>query len=124
MLYRFGPARGPDGTEILYQGLGIGVPQGTSVSAVAEGLVEIASTLNTYGPSVLINHGGGVYTLYSYLSTIAVTPGQFVTAGQVLGQSGGQSSDHGPHIEFQIRQASGESNNPIALDPENWLRRR
>jgi septal ring factor EnvC (AmiA/AmiB activator) len=124
VVYSFGSARGPDGTEIIYQGIGIGVPVGTAVTAVADGLVEIASPLNTYGPSVLLNHGGGVYTLYSYLSTIAVTPGQLVSVGQTLGQSGGESSDHGPHIEFQLRQASGESNNPIALDPENWLRRR
>ena len=124
VVYRFGPARGPDGTEILYQGIGIGVPVGTPVTVVADGLVEIARPLNTYGPTVFVNHGGGVYTVYSFLGSIRVVQGQYLSAGSVLGTSGGQTSDHGPHIEFQIRQASGESNNPIALDPENWLRRR
>jgi murein DD-endopeptidase MepM/ murein hydrolase activator NlpD len=53
---------------------------------------------------------------------ITVQRMQLVLAGTVIGQSGGGSSDYGPHLEFQIRQEN--AGNPIALDPENWLKRR
>jgi septal ring factor EnvC (AmiA/AmiB activator) len=119
VVYRFGRTSGPDDTRIRRHGLGIGVPVGTPVRAVAGGTVEYASLMGTYGPSVLVDHGGGFYTLYLYLSIFSVRPGQWVNAGDVVGESGGGSSDAGPHIEFQIRGQGG-----IALDPESWLRQR
>lgn len=119
VLYRFGVTAGPDDTRIRRHGLGISVPVGTPVRAVAGGTVQYASLMGTYGPSVLVDHGGGFYTLYLYLSIFSVQPDQWVNAGDVVGQSGGGNSDAGPHIEFQIRGQGG-----IALDPESWLRRR
>ena len=64
-----------------------------------------------------MNHGGGFYTIYLYLSRIDVKNNQAITKGQVIGLSGGASSQEGPHIEFQIRGEGG-----IALDPVNWLK--
>jgi len=119
VLYRFGVTAGPDDTRIRRHGLGISVPVGTPVRAVAGGTVQYASLMGTYGPSVLVDHGGGFYTLYLYLSIFSVQPGQWVNAGDVVGESGGGTSDAGPHIEFQVRGQGG-----IALDPESWLRRR
>ena len=81
------------------------------------GTVLTVSTLGTYGPSVFVNHGGGFYTIYLYLSRIDVKNNQAITKGQVIGLSGGASSQEGPHIEFQIRGEGG-----IALDPVNWLK--
>lgn len=63
-----------------------------------------------------------MYSNYHYLSLINIQKGQFVTGGSVIGQSG-RSVDHGPLLEFQIRQIT-PAGNPIALDPVNWLRRR
>ena len=119
VLYRFGVTAGPDDTRIRRHGLGISVPVGTPVRAVAGGTVQYASLMGTYGPSVLVDHGGGFYTLYLYLSIFSVQPGQWVNAGDVVGESGGGTSDAGPHIEFQVRGQGG-----IALDPESWLRQR
>ncbi len=121
VIYDFGDARGPDGTTITYQGIGIGVPVGTEVRAVADGQAVIVGPFGTYGLTVVLHHGGGIYTNYHYLSIINVQQGQFVPQGAVIGQSGGSTSDHGPHIEFQLRQTT--QGNPIALDPLNWLRR-
>jgi len=118
-IYQWGREVGPDGTRVRRHGIGIAVPEGTPVRAVASGTVQDARALGTYGPSIIIDHGGGFYTLYLYLSAFEVRPGDRVVAGQVIGQSGGRTSDEGPHIEFQIRGRGG-----IALDPESWLRRR
>lgn len=121
ILYRYGTAEGPTGTRISYQGIGIRAPTGTSVRAVAGGRVEYVGPIGTFGPSVMINHGE-FYTLYLFLSQINVQGNQSVEGGTVVGLSGGQGSDHGPHVEFQIRQLRGQQQ--IALDPLNWLRRR
>lgn len=120
VVYHFGPAAGPDGTTIRYQGIGIGAPVGTPVHVVAAGRVASAGPFGTYGLTVMVEHGGGFYTLYMNLSRIEVTGGQMLGAGDVIGLSGGGASDHGPHIEFQIREAKG--NQPVALDPLNWLK--
>ncbi|NIN13446.1 MAG: peptidoglycan DD-metalloendopeptidase family protein [Gemmatimonadales bacterium] len=122
ILYRFGPGPGPDNTQIPYKGIGIGVPVNTPVRAVAAGTIEFANPWGTYGPTIMVHHGG-FYTLYLYLSRFEVQPGQWVEAGDIIGRSGGANSDHGPHIEFQIRQVR-PGGTAIALDPENWLSKR
>jgi septal ring factor EnvC (AmiA/AmiB activator) len=118
VLYEFGRYSGPDNTRLRRLGIGIGVPVGTPVRAVATGTVESATALLTWGPSIILNHGGGFYTLYLYLSGFEVQRGQLVQAGQVIGRSGGDHSDEGPHIEFQIREGQ------LTLDPRHWLRQR
>lgn len=119
VVYRFGPYRLPNNTVVSHQGVGIKAPLGTPVRAVAAGSVRIASTLGTYGATVGIDHGGGFYTLYLYLSQLDVAVGQRIAKGAEVGRSGGAASEHGPHIEFQIRGEGG-----ISLDPLNWLRER
>jgi septal ring factor EnvC (AmiA/AmiB activator) len=119
VIYRFGRQQLPNNTTILWHGIGIATPPGTPVRAIAAGTVRIALPLGTYGPSVIIDHGGGFYTVYGFLSDIAVRQGQSVLKGQTIGQSGGENSDQGPHIHFEIRGRDGQ-----ALDPIAWLRQR
>jgi len=119
LMYGFGPHRLPNNTTILRQGIGIQVPVGTPVRAVAAGTVRLAQAYGTYGPTVILDHGEGFYTLYLYLSQLQVQVGQRVVLGEVVGLSGGQNSDEGPHVEFQIR---GQGS--IAFDPLNWLKSR
>ena len=118
LLYRFGQYRLPNNTVVLRQGIGIKVPVGTPVRTVAGGVVKMAERVGTYGPTVAVEHGGAYLTLYLYLAELHVQLGQRVAAGDVLGLSGGQNSDEGPHVEFQVRESG------IALDPQNWLRAR
>jgi septal ring factor EnvC (AmiA/AmiB activator) len=124
IAYRFGRAAGPYNTAVRYQGLGIRVPVGTPVRAVAGGQVVSAEPLGSYGPTVMINHGGGMFTVYLYLSSLTVTANQQVEGGAVIGLSGGAATEEGPHFEFQIRESRGPQADPIALDPLNWLFRR
>ncbi len=119
VIYRFGRDAGPDNTSLPRQGIGIAAPTGTPVRVVAGGRVEHAGPYGTYGPIVIVSHGDAYRTLYLYLSQLRVQEGQIVTAGDVIGLSGGQSTEEGPHIEFQIR-----GDGAIALDPLTWLRRR
>jgi murein DD-endopeptidase MepM/ murein hydrolase activator NlpD len=119
LLYQYGTDVGPNNTRIPRHGIGIGAAVGTPVKAVASGTVSLAGPLGTYLNSVLIDHGGGYYSFYAYLKATSVTKGERVTAGQVLGTVGGETSDEGPHLHFEIRGQGG-----IALDPVNWLKQR
>ena len=118
LLYDFGREPGPDDTWLRRDGVGIRTPVGTPIRAVAEGTVGHAGPLGTYQGVVILDHGGGYRTLYLYLSLIDVRLDQTVQMGQVIGLTGGATSEAGPHLEFQLRQGG------IALNPETWLRRR
>jgi septal ring factor EnvC (AmiA/AmiB activator) len=117
IIYPFGTTTGPNNTRIPRHGIGIKAPVGTPVRAVAGGTVSLAGPLGLYLTSVLIDHGGGYYTFYAYLNDATVRRGERVIRGQLIGHVGGESSDEGPHLHFEIRGQGG-----IALDPGNWLR--
>ncbi len=119
VLYQFGPAAGPDNTRITWHGIGIAAPQGTAVKAVAQGTVALVGPLGTYLTTVILDHGGGFYTVYATLDDATVTKGQRVARGEVIGHVGGESLDQGSHLHFEIR-GPGQ----IALDPLNWLKSR
>ena len=122
VVFRFGPERKPNGVVIPYHGIGISAPVGTPVKAVEAGTIASASALEGYGLTVVVSHGGGAYTLYMRLKQINVRQGQAITAGQVIGLVGGEGTEHGPHLEFQVRVPTNGV--PVAVDPQNWLRAR
>lgn len=119
IIYRFGPQQLPNNTTISWHGIGIAAAPGTPVRAIAAGTVRFAVPLGTYGRSVVLDHGGGFYSVYSQLSDLTVRQGQTVERGAVIGRTGGENSDEGPHLHFQIHGQDGQ-----ALDPIAWLRRR
>jgi septal ring factor EnvC (AmiA/AmiB activator) len=122
LIYRFGPNRRPNGTVIRWNGIGISAPTGTPVRAVRDGTVAYAGPFEGYGPTVILGHGDGFYTLYMYLEEIGVVEGRGITAGQVVGTVGGAETPEGPHLEFQIRIPSGDGT--PAQDPLEWLQPR
>jgi septal ring factor EnvC (AmiA/AmiB activator) len=81
--------------------------------------VALVQRLGTYGLTVVLEHGNGYFSLYMQLAAASVETGATVTRGQVIGTVGGDNSEYGSHLYFEIR---GE--NQIALDPTDWLRRR
>jgi septal ring factor EnvC (AmiA/AmiB activator) len=123
LIYRFGRERRPDGTVLRWNGVGIAAPTGTPVRAVKAGRVVLAGPFEGYGPTVILSHGGGFYTLYLYLDDIGVVEGREVAAAQVVGTVGGRATPEGSHIEFQIR-APQDGGSPQAQDPLHWLRGR
>lgn len=119
VLYRFGGAPEAGASPIRWSGLGIGAATGTDVHGVAAGTVVVAGRLEGYGPSVVVSHGGGYYSLYLYLREVSVAEGARVERGQLLGTVGGQATPEGAHVEFQIRGPGGQP-----VDPEPWLQPR
>ena len=119
IIYPFGTTTGPNNTRIPRHGIGIKAPVGTPVHAVAAGTVAVAERpeRSTYLATVILDHGGGYYTVYASMTDAAVTKGERVARGQVIGHVGGETSDEGAHLHFEIRGQGG-----IPLDPANWLR--
>jgi septal ring factor EnvC (AmiA/AmiB activator) len=123
VIYRFGREQRPNGMVLRWNGIGLRAPTGTPVRAVKPGRVVLAGPFEGYGPTVVLSHGEGFYTLYLYLEEIGVVEGRDVQAGQVVGTVGGAETPEGPHIEFQIR-APLQGSSPAAQDPLLWLRPR
>jgi septal ring factor EnvC (AmiA/AmiB activator) len=119
IVYHFGRDTLPSGGIIRWNGVGIAAPVGTPVKAVESGKVRLVGQFGTYGLTIVLEHGNGYYSVYSHLETAEVKNGASVDKGRVIGAVGGQNSDYGPHLHFEIR---GE--NQIALDPTTWLRRK
>ncbi|MDH5589186.1 MAG: peptidoglycan DD-metalloendopeptidase family protein [Gemmatimonadota bacterium] len=121
LLYDFGPERQRNGTVLRWNGVGIAAPTGTPVRAVKAGRVAMAGPFEGYGPTVVLDHGDGFYTLYLYLEEIGVVQGRDVEPGQVVGPVGGGETPEGPHLEFQIR-APNAGGSPQVQDPLLWLK--
>ncbi|MEI6916464.1 MAG: peptidoglycan DD-metalloendopeptidase family protein, partial [Armatimonadota bacterium] len=85
---------------------------GTPVHAAASGMVIISGWMGAYGNAVVIDHGGGVSTLYGHNSRLACSAGQEVKQGQVISYSGSTGWSTGPHLHFEVRH-SGSPINPL-----------
>ncbi len=96
-----------------HTGIDIGASYGTNVLAAADGTVIIAGWNNAYGNYVVINHGGGVTTLYGHNSSLTVSKGQKVSRGQVIAKVGSTGYSTGPHIHFEV-QVNGSPVNPMS----------
>jgi septal ring factor EnvC (AmiA/AmiB activator) len=117
ILYRFGRVINPNNTTTRWNGIGIGAPLGTSVHAVESGLVVVAEPIGTYGLTVIIQHGGGDYSVYGSLSKANLKKGASVERGDVIGLVGRTDPDLPAHLHFEIRRDQGR-----AVDPLDWLR--
>ncbi len=87
----------------MHTGVDIAAAWGSPVRAAAAGTVIYTGWFGGYGKIVLVDHGGGVSTLYGHLSAILVSPGQRVHAGALLGRVGSTGYTTGPHLHFEVR---------------------
>jgi len=90
-----------------------GNTNGKVIIASKAGVVEIAQYSGSYGNMILINHGGGVKTRYAHMmnGSMAVSPGQQVSAGQPIGRVGRTGNSTGPHLHFEVI-INGQTQNP------------
>ncbi|MCD2434501.1 M23 family metallopeptidase [Acidaminococcus sp. NSJ-142] len=95
-----------------HPGIDIAADYGTPVRASATGVVQEAQWNGGYGRFVSIDHGNGMLTCYGHMSAIAVTPGQHVKRGDVIGYVGSSGYSTGPHLHFEMRQ-NGNTVNPL-----------
>lgn len=120
IVYRFGDAGGGGDRRL---GVGIGAPRGTIVRAVEAGQVAWAGSRDLLGQTVVVDHGGGYFSVYLYLQDLRVTRNAHVDAGQAIGSVGGdETSPEGTHMELRIYEPGGSS--PREVDPVRWLRSR
>ncbi|WP_336248671.1 peptidoglycan DD-metalloendopeptidase family protein [Stomatohabitans albus] len=96
----------------LHTGQDIAAPSGTPILAAKDGRVSFSGRRGGYGNCIIIDHGGGVATLYGHQSRLAVGAGTQVSQGQVIGYVGSTGASTGPHLHWEVR-INGSPVNPI-----------
>jgi murein DD-endopeptidase MepM/ murein hydrolase activator NlpD len=99
----------------LHAGIDFGAPTGTPIQAAAAGIVVFSGVMHGYGNVVVIDHGGGISTLYAHCSERDVEEGQPVAQGQVIARVGMTGLATGPHLHFEVRK------NGTPIDPMGVL---
>ena len=111
----FGDRKDPfTGLTEFHPGLDISADQGVPVHATADGKVDMAAFDGNYGKAVVIAHGFSISTRYGHLSRFAVTPGQSVKRGDVIGYVGATGRVTGAHLHYEVL-LNGNRINPIKL---------
>lgn len=95
----------------FHSGVDLAAPLGTPVRAILEGTAHVVRSLTGYGLHIVVDHGGGLTSLYGHLDTVAVDDGVEVAVGAVIGTVGSTGNSTGPHLHFEIRRDG------IAEDP-------
>ena len=103
------------GSRRNHKGVDLAQPTGTPVYATADGVVSKAEPFSTYGNYIQIEHGGELQTRYAHLSGYAVSAGEQVHKGQLIGYVGSTGRSTGPHLHYEVR-VSGE-----AVDPTPYM---
>lgn len=99
----------------MHTGCDFGAPIGATIRASANGVVIHSSYMNGYGNVVIIDHGGGISTVYAHCSRISVSDGQIVKRGQYIANVGSTGLSTGPHLHFEVRV------NGHPVDPRRYL---
>jgi murein DD-endopeptidase MepM/ murein hydrolase activator NlpD len=108
--------RGLTKTEGSHPGIDIAVPQNSYIRASGPGVVKVAGEDKVYGKYIVIDHGGGLETIYGHASRLLVSKGTKVKRQQVIALSGSTGQSTAPHLHFEVRKA----NKPV--DPYSYVR--
>ncbi|HWF66398.1 MAG TPA: M23 family metallopeptidase [Acidobacteriaceae bacterium] len=115
----FGERTDPFGADMegeFHRGIDIAAPNGTAIHATGDGVVASAGWGTGYGREVVLDHGHGITTLYAHMASIAVTPGETVSRGQVIGYVGMSGHSTGAHVHYEVRI----HNTPV--NPHRYMR--
>ena len=97
-----------------HRGTDIPAPEGTPILAAHSGTVLVSGWNDSYGNQVLLDNGAGLSTRYAHMTQAAVTAGEAVTAGQIIGYVGSTGDSTGNHLHFEVMQ-NGVRMNPLEL---------
>jgi murein DD-endopeptidase MepM/ murein hydrolase activator NlpD len=100
------------GYRRFHSGIDFGASYGSTIRAAEGGRVIFAGWYGGYGNTVIINHGGGITTLYGHTSKLYVNEGQTVQPGDAIAAVGSTGLSTGPHLHFEVRQ-DGEPVDPL-----------
>lgn len=113
----FGGRDSPGGIgSTNHMGVDIGASEGTPIYAALPGTVTTAGWYGGYGNAVIIDHGGGLETLYGHMSAVGTSVGTNVMPGQVIGFVGSTGNSTGPHLHFSVIQ-DGQWLDPLMFFP-------
>ncbi|QDR81916.1 murein hydrolase activator EnvC family protein [Sporomusa termitida] len=104
------------GTQRYHSGIDIGADYGDSILAADSGTVVFSGWMGGYGKAVIINHGGGISTLYAHNSELLVEEGYRVQKGQLISRCGSTGYSTGPHLHFEVRE-NGTPVSPLGYLP-------
>ena len=99
----------------MHEGIDIAGAIGDPIAAAESGRVDYAGWIGGYGHTIIVDHGGGMNTLYGHMNGFAVSAGQTVSIGQVLGYVGNSGFSQGPHLHFEVRVGGA------AVNPRRYL---
>ncbi|MGI4855296.1 MAG: M23 family metallopeptidase [Janthinobacterium lividum] len=99
----------------FHKGVDISAPYGTPIRATADATVLSAAVGNGYGKEVVLDHGGGVHTLYAHMSGFHVSAGDEVVRGQIIGYVGMTGRSTGAHVHYEVRLKD------VAVNPHKYL---
>jgi len=102
--------------QSLHTGTDIMAPSGTPIHATGAGIVIMAGWNTAYGNMIIIDHGGGISSLYGHQSGLKAAEGETVQAGQIIGYVGSTGWSTGPHLHFEIREG-GNPTDPLRFFP-------
>ena len=100
------------GSVRFHSGIDLARPTGTRVLAATGGVVARTGWAAGYGLMVTINHGSGIETRYAHLSGVAVSPGQRIATGDLIGLVGSTGRSTGPHLHYEVRR-NGRAISPL-----------
>ncbi len=100
----------------FHKGVDISAPYGTPIRATADGTVISAAIGNGYGREVVLDHGGGMQTIYAHMSGFHCSAGDRVSRGQVIGYVGMSGRTTGAHVHYEVRLRD------VAVNPHKYLR--
>ena len=95
-----------------HSGIDLVAPFGTPVFAIASGTATVINDKSGFGLHIIIDHGGGITSLYGHLIRVDVANGEDVVSGEVIGAVGSTGNSTGPHLHFEIRRG-GVPENPM-----------
>lgn len=100
----------------FHKGVDISAPYGSPIRATADGVIVSAAMSNGYGKEVVIDHGGGVRTIYGHMSGFHCSAGQQVVRGEVIGYVGMTGRTTGAHVHYEVRLRD------VPVNPHKYLR--
>lgn len=98
-----------------HKGIDMAAPTGTPIYATADGMVSKAEWFSSYGNFIAIGHGGDLETRFGHLSRMAVSAGQRVRKGDLIGYVGSTGRSTGPHLHYEVRVGG------MAVDPSPYM---